>query len=73
MDIRVDSKPAFFGNVGQSALFRGNCPYCDTDFEEFRLFGGSNGRDGGFGYCCYCRVRFAWIDSPFECEIQEGV
>lgn len=21
--------------------------------------------------CCRCNIRFAWIDSPFECEIQD--
>ena len=73
METSVASKPAFFGNVGQSALFEGLCPYCEANFDEFTLFGGSDGREGGLAYCRYCRIRFAWIDGPFECDIQEGV
>lgn len=73
MKISNSSKPAFFGHVGQSSLESGRCPYCDSDMEEYSLFGGFDGREGGFGYCPCCRVRFSWIDSPFECDIQEGV
>lgn len=71
MEFSEKTRPAFFGSVGRSALESGVCPYCEANLDEFSLFGGSDGRDGGFGYCPCCRVRFAWIDSPYECEIQE--
>lgn len=73
METSENTKSVSLGNEGQASLEGGLCPYCDADLEEYMLFGGSDGREGGFAFCRPCGIRFAWIDSPFECEIQEEV
>lgn len=53
-------------------LATGLCPYCDTDDNEVEgfVFGGPDGREGGFLECYHCKVRIAWIDNPYEAEEQ---
>lgn len=65
-----ETRNVHFGEVAQLVLNMGRCPYCDTDEIEGFQFGGSDNREGGFLDCPYCKVRIAWIDSPFEAEEQ---
>lgn len=62
----------FLGHEGQSALIDGCCPYCQA-WLEGTTFVGEDGRNGGLVYCQPCRLAFAWIDSPFECEISDDI
>lgn len=62
------TKTIWIPQEGRDSLNALLCPYCDADLEGF-LFGGEDGRDGGFTTCEHCRLSFAWIDSPFECEV----
>lgn len=67
----METRTVFFGEEGQKALQEERCPYCEADMEGF-LFGGSDGRDGGFATCQHCKIDFAWIENPFECEVKEN-
>jgi len=60
-----------FSEQGQEDLAKCICPYCDSDFDESTLFTGEDGRDGGEGFCSFCRIQFSWIENPFECEVKE--
>lgn len=62
----------FLGHDGQASLTGGRCPYCDA-WLDGTTFIGEDDRIGGLVCCQPCRLQFAWIDSPFECEIQEDV
>lgn len=56
---------------GQASLEALICPFCEADIENGFLFGGPDGRCGGFGTCYQCNLEFAWIDNPFECDVAE--
>jgi hypothetical protein len=65
-------KKVDYSHSARMALSIGRCPYCDTDETEAEgfFFGGSDDREGGFLDCEFCGVRIAWIDNPFEAEVQ---
>ena len=66
-----EPRKVYFGKLAQSYLSQGKCPFCDTDLSYGHTFQQEDGRQGGLMECDRCNIRFAWIDSPFECEIQD--
>lgn len=66
----MEARTLFLPEDGQRALQEGICPYCEG-WLEGTAFTGEDDRNGGLVFCEGCKVRFAWIDNPFECEIQE--
>jgi len=67
----MEPRKAHISTAGQEALANEQCPYCETDLEYGHTFQQEDGRQGGLMNCPFCKIRFAWIDNPFECEIQE--
>lgn len=72
----LDTPPAPIKKIhlsedSQQALSDEVCPFCDTDLDYGHTFQQEDGRQGGLMTCPFCKIRFAWIESPFECEIQE--
>lgn len=68
------ARTLFLSEEGQRALEGGLCPYCDGFLEDNQGFiedGPDGQREGGLCACDSCKVRFAWINNPFECEIEE--
>ena len=66
-----EPRKVYFGKLAQSYLSACKCPFCDTHLDYGHTFQQEDGRQGGLMECDRCNIRFAWIDSPFECEIQE--
>lgn len=70
----IEPKQAFFNEEGQESLENGQCPYCEADMEgiQFGSSPGSDMRNGGFMFCEFCKISFAWLEDPFECVVQEN-
>ena len=66
----MEPRTLFLPEQGQRALEEDRCPYCDGSLEGMQ-FTGEDDRNGGLVSCEGCKLRFAWIDNPFECEVQE--
>lgn len=66
----MDPRTLFLPEQGQRALEEDICPYCDGSLEGMQ-FNQEDGRVGGLVECDHCGIRFAWINNPFECEVQE--
>lgn len=67
-------QPYHVGEHGQLLLRLEQCPFCEGDLEDCEGFyeDGPNGyREGGSGTCDHCELIIAWIEDPFECDIQE--
>ena len=66
----MEARTLFLPEQGQTALKESRCPYCD-EWLEGTQFSQEDERIGGLVECSACKIQFAWIDSPFECEIRE--
>lgn len=51
-------------------LHEDTCPFCGNDLEFGHRFQQEDGRHGGLMDCPECGIRIAWIDSPFEWQIE---
>lgn len=61
----------WLGHDARQALYEDICPYCDVWLEYGIRFQDEEGRYGGRMICPGCHIQFTWIDSPFECTIED--